>query len=192
MDDKLYFLSATDAISKIKSNEISITQYTNSIIRRINQINPETFAWSHLNFEQTLEQAKKLDSSLQSGMKIGPLCGMPVGIKDIFNTVDFPTEMGSDIWKEFTPGNDARIVHYLKMADALIMGKTETAEFADFARPYDVRDNPATNIITGCDKRYQSGVVQSIMKRIPMHEPWALHEHRAPNILTPDKTDRDT
>ena len=68
----------------------------------------------------------------------------------------------------------------------------ETAEFADFVRPYDLRDNPATNIITGWDKRYQSGVVQSIMKRIPMHEPWALHEHRAPNILTPDKTDRDT
>ena len=59
-------------------------------------------------------------------------------------------------------------------------------------RPYDLRDNPATNIITGWDKRYQSGVVQSIMKRIPMHEPWALHEHRAPDILTPDKTDRDT
>ena len=68
----------------------------------------------------------------------------------------------------------------------------ETAEFADFVRPYDLRDNPATNITTGWDKRYQSGVVQSIMKRIPMHEPWALHEHRAPDILTPDKTDRDT
>lgn len=150
MDDKLYFLSATDAISKIKSNEISITQYTNSIIRRINQINPETFAWSHLNFEQTLEQAKKLDSSLQSGMKIGPLCGMPVGIKDIFNTVDFPTEMGSDIWKEFTPGNDARIVHYLKMADALIMGKTETAEFAVHTlgkskNPFDPERSPGTS-----------------------------------------------
>jgi hypothetical protein len=68
----------------------------------------------------------------------------------------------------------------------------ETAEFADFVRPYDLRDNPATNTIVGWDKRYQSGIVQSIMKRIPMHEPWALHEHRAPDILTPDKTDRDT
>ena len=68
----------------------------------------------------------------------------------------------------------------------------ETAEFADFVRPYDLRDNPATNTIVGWDKRYQSGIVQSIMKRIPMHEPWVLHEHRAPDILTPDKTDRDT
>ena len=54
--------------------------------------------------------------------------GIPIGIKDIFNTIDFPTEMGSKIWKEFTPGNDARVVYYLKMADALIMGKTETAD----------------------------------------------------------------
>lgn len=150
LDDELYFLSATDAISKIKSNEISITQYIKSIINRINQINPKTFVWSHLNFEQTLEQAKKLDSLFQSGMKIGPLCGIPVGIKDIFNTVDFPTEMGSDIWKGFTPGNDARIVHYLRMADALIMGKTETAEFAVHTlgkskNPFDPERSPGTS-----------------------------------------------
>ena len=68
----------------------------------------------------------------------------------------------------------------------------ETAEAADFVRPYDLRDNLATSTAAGWDKRYQAGIVKSFMKRIPMHEPWALHEHRAPELLTPDKTDRDT
>jgi hypothetical protein len=68
----------------------------------------------------------------------------------------------------------------------------ETAEAADFVKPYDLRDNPATSTAAGWDKRYQAGIVKSFMKRIPMHEPWALHEHRAPDLLTPDKTDRNT
>lgn len=67
-----------------------------------------------------------------------------------------------------------------------------TATAADFVRPYDLRDNLATNSTAGWDARYQAGIVKSFMKRIPMHEPWALHEHRAPDTLTPDKTDRDT
>lgn len=67
-----------------------------------------------------------------------------------------------------------------------------TAAAADFVKPYDLRDNPATSITAGWEtKRYQSGIVKSIMKRIPMHEPWPLHENQAPDQLTPDNTDRD-
>lgn len=68
----------------------------------------------------------------------------------------------------------------------------ETAAVADFVKPYDLRDNPATSITAGWEtKRYQSGVVKSIMKRIPMHEPWPLHENQAPDQLKPENTDRD-
>ena len=67
----------------------------------------------------------------------------------------------------------------------------ETAATADFVKPYDLRDNVATSTTAGWDKRYQSGIVSSFMKRIPMHEPWPLHEHLAPAQLTPDNTDRD-
>lgn len=68
----------------------------------------------------------------------------------------------------------------------------ETAAVADFVRPYDLRDNPSTNPAAGWQvRKYQSGVVSSIMKRIPMHEPWLLHENQAPQLLTPTQTDRD-
>ena len=68
----------------------------------------------------------------------------------------------------------------------------EPASTADFVKPYDLHDNIATSTTAGWEvKRYQSGIVKSFMKRIPMHEPWALHENQAPDQLTPDKTDRD-
>lgn len=51
--------------------------------------------------------------------------------------------------------------------------------------------NPATKTQVGWDKRYQDGTIDSIMKRVPMHEPWLLHENQAPDQLTPDKTDRE-
>jgi len=56
--------------------------------------------------------------------------GVPAGVKDIFNTAEFPTQMGSTLWAGFTPGNDARAVFHLKRAGALLPGKTVTAEFA--------------------------------------------------------------
>ena len=80
-------------------------------------------------------------------------------------------------------------------APAIHLNDTENAEPAavsTFVKPYDLHDNPATSVTAGWEvKRYQSGVIQSFMKRIPQHEPWALHENQAPDQLTPDKTDRD-
>ena len=68
----------------------------------------------------------------------------------------------------------------------------QPATNADFVTPYDTRDNPSVSTIAGWNpKKYQSGLTKSIMKRIPMHEPWPLHEHFAPNLLTPTNTDRN-
>ena len=83
---------------------------------------------------------------------------------------------------------------YQAMAGGYNVNNTESAEpaaVADFVRPYDLHDNVATSTTAGWDKKYQSGVVQSFMKRIPMHEPWPLHENQAPQQLTPSNTDRD-
>jgi Type VI secretion system/phage-baseplate injector OB domain len=68
----------------------------------------------------------------------------------------------------------------------------QPASNADFVTPYDTHDNPSTSTQAGWNPaKYQTGLTKSIMKRIPMHEPWPLHEHFAPNLLTPTNTDRD-
>ncbi len=78
------------------------------------------------------------------------LRAIPIGVKDIYNTIDFPTEMGSPLWKGFTPGNDARAVFNLKRQGAVVVGKTVTAEFAVHAlnqtkNPWDPTRTPGTS-----------------------------------------------
>lgn len=66
------------------------------------------------------------------------------------------------------------------------------ADNADFVKPLELRENVAVSTSAGWDKKYQSGTISSIMKRIPMHEPWPLHENQAPDQLGPDNTDRES
>ena len=148
--NQLYRLSATQVIFLIQSGKIKIRQLIESIIKRVEDINSKTDALVHLNSRQSLEKADELDKRIKNGENVGPLYGVPIGIKDIFNTQDFPTEMGSPIWKGFTPGNDARVIYYLRMANAIIIGKTETAEFAvhtlgNSKNPYDRTRSPGTS-----------------------------------------------
>ena len=87
-------------------------------------------AWECFDEAQLLEAAKQCTDRLNAGEAPRALEGIPVGAKDIFNTIDFPTQMGSPLWKDFTPGNDARVIYDLKRSGAVIPGKTVTAEFA--------------------------------------------------------------
>jgi len=149
-EDELFRLSASEIISLIKLGKLKITNLIESITKRIEEFNPKTNAWVHLNSTQSINYAKELENKMNNGIETGPLYGIPIGIKDIFNTKDFPTEMGSPLWKGFTPGNDARVVHNLRMANAIIIGKTETAEFAvhdlgNTKNPFDHERSPGSS-----------------------------------------------
>ncbi|MGZ4954865.1 MAG: amidase [Methylobacter sp.] len=126
---KLSEYTATQLIELLQAREVSATEVTRSCLDSVAQHEADIHAWTYLVPELALKQAEEADRKLASGQG-GKLCGVPIGVKDIFNTADMPTQMGSPIWKDFTPGNDARVVHYLRMADAVILGKTVTAEFA--------------------------------------------------------------
>jgi Asp-tRNA(Asn)/Glu-tRNA(Gln) amidotransferase A subunit family amidase len=77
-----------------------------------------------------MSQARALDERRREGKAIGPLHGVPIAIKDIFDTSDYPTELGSALWAGRTPRRDAHAVARLRAAGAVIMGKTVTAEYA--------------------------------------------------------------
>lgn len=87
-------------------------------------------AWVTFDGEQLLTAARATATRLAGGEPLRALEAMPIGVKDIFNTADFPTQMGSPLWAGFTPGNDARAVFNMKRAGGLVPGKTVTAEFA--------------------------------------------------------------
>lgn len=130
MSVPLYQLTVVEALRKIRSREISAEELAQACIGQIEKLEPKIKAWVYFEKEKMFKQAKAVDQKIARNEPVGPLAGIPVGVKDIFNTLDMPTQMGSPIWKNFTPGNDARTVFYLRQADAVIAGKTVTAEFA--------------------------------------------------------------
>ena len=126
-------LSASEAARLIRDGMISSEQLVEACLARIREVDPRIRAWTFLDPEYALAQARAADERRLSGQPIGPLHGVPVGIKDIFDTADMPTEYGSPIYAGRTPSRDATVVSMLRAAGAVIMGKTVTTEFAYFS-----------------------------------------------------------
>ncbi len=125
-------LSATEAAQKIRDGEISSEELVQACLDRINDVDGEIEAWAHLSPDFALEQARALDKQRAAGGPVGPLHGIPVGIKDIFDTEDFPTENGTVLNSGRQPVDDCKVVSLLKEAGCIIMGKTVTTELAVF------------------------------------------------------------
>jgi Asp-tRNA(Asn)/Glu-tRNA(Gln) amidotransferase A subunit family amidase len=123
-------LSLTQAAADIRDGRISSAELVEDCLRRIDEVEPRVQAWAFLDREHALSQAREADDRRKQGKAIGPLHGVPIGIKDIFDTGDYPTELGSPLWEGRTPRRDAAAVARLRAAGAVILGKTVTAEYA--------------------------------------------------------------
>ena len=126
----LFELSAAEAIGKLRNGEIASEELVQACLDRIDEVDGEIEAWAHLNPEYALDQARTLDARRQAGGPVGPLHGIPVGIKDIFNTDCLPTENGTVLNSGRQPMENCRVVSLLMEAGAVIMGKTVTTELA--------------------------------------------------------------
>ena len=131
-DSKLPALAATEAAAEIVRGAFTAEDYTRACLARIEAVEPEIQAFAHLDPEHALAQARALDERRATGQPIGPLHGVPVAIKDIFDTFDYPTECGSVLLAGRRPRQDATVVAKLRAAGAVIIGKTVTTEFAFF------------------------------------------------------------
>ena len=129
----LHSLSASEAARLIRDGVISSEQLVEACLARVHETDAQIQAWAFLDSDHALVQARAADELRLSGQPIGPLHGVPVGIKDIFDTSDMPTENGSVLHAGRTPSRDATVVARLRAAGAVIMGKTVTTEFAYFA-----------------------------------------------------------
>ena len=125
-------LTAIEAAGLIANGDLSAEDYTSACLDRIAEVDGEVHAFVHLDAEDALRQARALDERRRNGQSLGLLHGIPVGIKDIFDTADYPTECGSPMLKGRRPMRDCTAVARLKEAGAVIIGKTVTTEFAYF------------------------------------------------------------
>ena len=130
---QLNWLSATDAARAIRDGEIGAEQLTASCLARVREVDAQVQAWAFLDPEHALVQARARDADHREGRPAGPLHGVPVGVKDIIDTADMPTEDGSVLHAGRTPARDATVVEMLRAAGAVIMGKTVTTELATYA-----------------------------------------------------------
>ena len=129
----LFEMSAAEAAAAIQSGETTSEELVQACLDHIATLEDSVGAWAHLDPEYALQQARDADLHRRSGMSVGPLHGVPVGVKDIFDTRDMPTEDGTVLHAGRTPAYDATAVALLREAGAVIMGKTVTTELAVYA-----------------------------------------------------------
>lgn len=124
---------ALAAAKAVREHRISAEELTESCLDRIRQSEDQVHAWAHLDAGQARQQARAADEATRQGAPLGPLHGVPIGLKDIFDTADMPTENGTPLDAGRRPPRDAVVVARLREAGAIILGKTVTTELATYA-----------------------------------------------------------
>jgi Asp-tRNA(Asn)/Glu-tRNA(Gln) amidotransferase A subunit family amidase len=124
-------LGAVEAAAKIAAGELTSEELVEACLARIEALEPQVRAWAFLDRERALDQARAADATRKEGCGIGPLHGVPVGIKDIIDTADMPTENGCAIFRGRRPTEDAACVTALRRAGGIVLGKTATTELAN-------------------------------------------------------------
>jgi Asp-tRNA(Asn)/Glu-tRNA(Gln) amidotransferase A subunit family amidase len=123
-------LSANAALNAIRSGDLTSEALVAACLERIQALEPQVKAWAFLDPAHAMAQARAADAAIREGKGLGALHGLPVGIKDVIDSADMPTEGGSALFKDYRPRNDASCVSALRSAGAVIMGKTVTTELA--------------------------------------------------------------
>ena len=126
-------LTALAARDLLASGAVRATELTTACLQRVAAQEDAIQAWAYLDQSFALSQAERLDAHRQAGRPIGPLHGLPVGVKDIIDTQDLPTQNGVAIDAGRRPTEDAWLVARLRAAGAVILGKTVTTECAYLA-----------------------------------------------------------
>ena len=139
-------MSATAAAAAIRDGKLTSVALVEDCLARINEREAEVEAWTFLDQDHALRQAEEADRRHRAG-RDGPLNGVPVGLKDNFDTFDMPTENGTVLHAGRRPNADAASVALLRAAGAVIMGKTVTTEMAFYTpgktrNPLDTRRTP--------------------------------------------------
>jgi Asp-tRNA(Asn)/Glu-tRNA(Gln) amidotransferase A subunit family amidase len=123
-------LSAPQIAAAVRDGRLTSQALVESHLERIEAREPEVQAWAFLDPEHALRQAKAADAWRKHGRPLGPLHGVPVGVKDIIDTADMPTRNGTVLHAGRQPREDATVVSLLRAAGAVILGKTVTTELA--------------------------------------------------------------
>ena len=123
-------LGVGDAAERIRRGECSSAALVEACLARVRAREPELQAWAYVDGEGAFAAARERDAEARAGRPRGPLHGVPIGIKDIFDVAGMPTTAGARAFAHTRPGRDSGAVARLRAAGAVILGKTHTTQFA--------------------------------------------------------------
>jgi Asp-tRNA(Asn)/Glu-tRNA(Gln) amidotransferase A subunit family amidase len=124
-----------EASSQIQSGKLNPVELLDQCLRRIDQLEEKVHAWVFVARDEARQQAESLTKELKEGKYRGPLHGIPIGVKDIFDVFDWPTAAGSKLWANSVARRDCLVVEKLRQAGTVFVGKTVTTPFASFDPP---------------------------------------------------------
>ncbi len=127
--DDLAALSATDAVTAMRNGDIGAEKYAGALLRRCDE-RRDLNAFISLDPQRVLEAAREADKRRAANMRLGPLHGLPVPVKDSVNTTEYPTTGGTPALRDFYPSEDAAVVTRLREAGCIVLGKTNLHELS--------------------------------------------------------------
>ena len=143
--DELIFSTVAELAPLVESREVSPTELTRAYLERIDKLDGQLRAYITVCGDEAMAAAGQAEAEIMNGEYRGPLHGVPIGLKDQFYTKGIRTTMGSRIYADLVPDEDAAIVSRLKVAGAILLGKQNMAEFAlggTRVHPYGTPRNP--------------------------------------------------
>ena len=143
----LWERNAIEAAHRIRAGSLTSRELVSACVARIEESDASLRAWRYFDGERALADADARDELRRHGGTLGPLHGIPIGLKDIFDTDNMPTEYGSPIHAGRLPRENAAVVDKLLEVGAVIMGKTASTEFAylhptDTVNPHNSAHSP--------------------------------------------------
>jgi aspartyl-tRNA(Asn)/glutamyl-tRNA(Gln) amidotransferase subunit A len=138
-------LTSAEAGARLRRGALTSAELTMAHLDRIGEREPVLHAFATVTAERAHADAARADRDLASGVDRGPLHGIPVGLKDLIDTAGIPTRCGSRVMEHNIPAADAEVARRLVEAGAVLLGKTQTYEFAVVGPSFDLPLPPATN-----------------------------------------------
>ena len=132
MKDPISQESALSLVDSMRGGRTTAVAVMRTSLERIKALELDVRAFAHFDAAAALNGAERADKQRELGGQPGPLHGLPVAVKDIIDTADFPTEYGGEIFLGRQPERDATIVKRLRAAGAIVIGKTVTSQYALF------------------------------------------------------------
>jgi aspartyl-tRNA(Asn)/glutamyl-tRNA(Gln) amidotransferase subunit A len=125
-----YELTLAEAAEKIKTKELSPVELTESALARIESVEPKITAFATVTVDLARKAAAQAEQEIAVGEYRGPLHGIPMGIKDLYETAGVATTSSSKVRSDYVPTHDSAVVEKLSAAGMVMVGKTHTHEFA--------------------------------------------------------------